>query len=158
MINGAILEQLWQPWLSMERCYPWWCENVVHITAPLREESTDDRWIPSQMAGSLMFSLALTHWVRVTLIYVVKLTIIGSNNGLSPRRRQAIIWNNAGILFIGPLGTNFIEILIRIQAFSFREMHLKMSYGKWRPFCLGLNVTRPGYQIYNRAVGNLKDQ
>ena len=49
--------------------------------------------------------LALTHWGRVTHICVSKLTIIGSDNGLSPDRRQAIIWNNAGILLIGPLGT-----------------------------------------------------
>ena len=76
----------------------------------------------------------------MTHICVVKLTIIGSDNGLSPRRRQAIIWTNAGILLIGPLGTSFIEIFIGIQTFSFKEMHLKMSYGKWRPFCLGLNV------------------
>ena len=33
------------------------------------------------------------------------LTIIGSDNGLSPGRRQAITWTNAGILLIGPLGT-----------------------------------------------------
>ena len=24
--------------------------------------------------------------------------------------------------------------------FSFKKMHLKMSFGKWRPFCIGLNV------------------
>ena len=42
----------------------------------------------------------------------------------------------------GPLGTNFREILIGIKAFSFKEMHLKMSSAKWRPFCLGLNVLR----------------
>ena len=82
----------------------------------------------------------LTHWGRVTHICFVKLTIIGSDNGLSPGRRQAIIWTNAGILLIGPLGTNFIEILIGIQTFSFRKMHLKMLSAKWRPFCLGLNV------------------
>ena len=40
-------------------------------------------------------------------ICVGKLAIIGSDNGLSPRRRQAIIWTNAGILLIEPLGTNF---------------------------------------------------
>ena len=34
----------------------------------------------------------------------------GSDNGLSPGRRQAIIWTNAGILLIGPLGTNINEI------------------------------------------------
>ena len=49
----------------------------------------------------------LTHWGRVTHIYVDKLTIIDSDNGLLPGRRQAIIWTNAGILLIGPLWTNF---------------------------------------------------
>ena len=56
----------------------------------------------------------LTHWGRVTHMCVSKLTIIGSDNGLTPGRRQAIIWINAGILLIGPLGTNFSEILIEI--------------------------------------------
>ena len=50
----------------------------------------------------------------MTHIYVNKLTTIGSDNDLSPDRRQAIIWTNAGILLIGPLGTNFSEILIEI--------------------------------------------
>ena len=82
----------------------------------------------------------LTHWGRVTHICVGKLTNIDSDNGLSPERRHAIIWTNVGILLIGPLGTNFNESSIRIHTFSFKKMHLKMSSGKWRPFCLGLNV------------------
>ena len=69
----------------------------------------------------------LTHRGRVTHMWVGKLTIIGSDNGLSPRRHQAIIWTNVGILLIGPLRTNFSEILIRIQIFSFKKMHFKMS-------------------------------
>ena len=76
----------------------------------------------------------------MTHICVSKLTIIGPDNGLSPGRRQAIIWTNAGILLIGPLGTNFSENLIGIQTFSFKKMPLKMASAKWRPFCLGLNV------------------
>ena len=76
----------------------------------------------------------------MTHICVGELAIIGSDNGLSPGRRQAIIWTNAGILLIGPLGTNFSEILIEMQTFSFKKTHLKMSSGKSRPFCLGLNV------------------
>ena len=40
---------------------------------------------------------------------VSKLTTIGSDNGLLPDRHQAIIQINAGILLIGPLGTNFSE-------------------------------------------------
>ena len=83
---------------------------------------------------------ALTHWGRVTHICVSKLTIIGSDNGLSPGLRQAIIWTNVGILSIESLGTNISEILIKSRAFSFKKMHLKMSSGKWRPSCLGLNV------------------
>ena len=37
-----------------------------------------------------------THLGRVTHICVGKLIIIGLDNGLSPDRRQAIIWTNAG--------------------------------------------------------------
>ena len=85
-------------------------------------------------------NLLLIHWGRVTHICVGNLTIIGSDNGLSPGRRQAPIWTNAGILLIGPLGTNFSEILIEIQIFLYMKMHLKMSSAKWRPFCLGLNM------------------
>ena len=82
----------------------------------------------------------LTHWGRVTHICVGKITIIGSDNCLSPGRRQASIWANAGTLLIGPIGTYFSEILTEIYTFSFKKMHLKMSFAKWRPFCLGLNV------------------
>ena len=82
----------------------------------------------------------LTHWGRVTHICVGKLTIIVSDNGLSPARRQAIIKTNAGILLIWPWWTNFSEILIEINTFSFKKMRLKVSSAKWRPFCLGLNV------------------
>ena len=76
----------------------------------------------------------------MTRICIGKLTIIGSDNGLLPGRHQAIIWTNAEILLIQPLGTNFSEILIGIQTFSFKKMHLKMSSAKWHPFFLGLNV------------------
>ena len=80
------------------------------------------------------------HWGRVTHICVRKLTIIGSDNDLSPGRRQAITRTNDGILLIRPLGTNFSEILSEIHTFSFKKMHLKTSSAKWRPFCLGLNM------------------
>ena len=84
----------------------------------------------------------LTQWGRVTHICVSKLTTIGSDNGLSPGRRQAIILTKAGILLIGPLGINFSENLIAIYTFSFKKMHLKITSGKWLPFCVDLNVLR----------------
>ena len=73
-----------------------------------------------------------------TYISISKLTIIGLDNGLSPGRHQAIIWSNAGILFIRPSrkGINFSEILIAIGTFSFKKMHLKMLSGKSWPQCV----------------------
>ena len=53
--------------------------------------------------------ICLTHWGRVTHICVSKLSITGSDNGLSPGRRQAIIWTNAGILLIEPWEQNSVK-------------------------------------------------
>ena len=89
---------------------------------------------------------SLTHWGWMMHICVSKLPNIGSDNGLSLGRCQTIIWTNAGILLIGPLWTNFSEILIEIPAFSFKKMRLKVS-AKWRPFCLSLNVLTRGHLV-----------
>ena len=83
----------------------------------------------------------------MTHICVGNLNIIASDKGLSPDRRQAITWTNVGILLIGPLGTNFNDILIKIGTCSFTKMHLKTSSAilfrpqcvktstNWQPFC-----------------------
>ena len=73
----------------------------------------------STQPAKCQYQLIEVEWV--TDIWVSKITIIGSDNGLSPGRRQAIIWTNAGILLIGPLGTNFSEILINIITFHYRK-------------------------------------
>ena len=64
-----------------------------------------------------------THWGRATHTCkcVGNLTTISSDNGLAPGGRQAIIWNNDGVLSIGTLETKFCEILIGIQTFSFKK-------------------------------------
>ena len=49
---------------------------------------------------------------KLHVINIGKLINIGSDNGLSPGQRQAIIWTNFGISLIRPLGTNFSEIVI----------------------------------------------
>ena len=105
---------------------------------------------PASMQGRA----TLIHWGRVTHICVGNLTIIGSDNGLSPGRRQAIIWTNAGILLIGPLETNFSEILTKIITFSFKKMYSKVSSAKWHPFCLGLNmlIQLSGYTTFQDVV------
>ena len=83
----------------------------------------------------------LTHWGRVTHICVGTLTIIGSDNGLSPERRLAIIWTNARILFIGPWGNklqwNFNRNSnIFIEENTFENVVCEMLFISSRPQCV----------------------
>ena len=74
----------------------------------------------------------------MTHISVGKLISIGSDNDLLPGQRQAIIWNNAGIVLIGPLGTNFSEFLIEIffKEITFENVICYMSAILSRPQCV----------------------
>ena len=63
-------------------------------------------------------------------------TIIGSDNGLLPGWRQAIIWTNDGILLIGPLGTS-----IFIHENTFESVVYEMAAILPRPQCV--NSLRP---------------
>ena len=96
----------------------------------------------SSLKGRQLYSMfnVLTHWGRATHICVSNLTIIASDKVLSPARRQAIIWTNAGISLVGPLAINFSDILIEIEIFSFKKMYLQQSSAKWRLLRFGLNV------------------
>ena len=42
-------------------------------------------------------------------------------------------------------GANFSEIRIEIRRISVNDMHLNLSFAKWRPFCLGLSVIYADY-------------
>ena len=72
----------------------------------------------------------------------VTYAIIVSDNGLSPSRRQAIIWINAWISLIEPLGANFSEVVIEIHIFSFKNAFervvWKMAVILSRPECVNL--------------------
>ena len=123
--KGGLRARIQSPWMHLhDHCIEFYYSingmTGSYITVHVYDEVSSDQ---------------LTHWGRVTYICVNKLTIIGSDNGLSPGRRQDIIWTNAGILLIGPLGTNFSEKLIEIGIFSFKKMYLKISSAKWRPSC-----------------------
>ena len=107
----------------------WVSHNLAPHNLKVRGHSNYDfcnQWSPTVSA----YDAPLTHWGRVTHICVRKLTIIGSENGLSPDRRQAIIWTNAGILLIGPLGTNFSEIFNRNPDIVFQENTLQSAVCK----------------------------
>ena len=91
--------------------------------------------------------LHLNPWGRVTHICVSKLTIIGSDNDMSHGRRQAINGTNAGILLMR------LQWIINSYIFV-QENASKMSFEKWLPFCLGLNLLRNKYVMtstYNHA-------
>ena len=75
-------------------CPRWKFDLVITVSAKV---IASDGVMPS--AGAMRTS-KLTHWNRVMYICVGKLTVIGSDNGLSPCRRQAIIWTNTEILLI----------------------------------------------------------
>ena len=119
-------------------------------------------WWPGNTMSQGISSHGWIHWGRVTYhqsiqncimflpleqyqeVYVCvgDFTIIGWINGLSPGRRQAIIWTNAGILLIGPIGTNFDEIFFEIQVFlqenEFENVLCDMVAILSRPSCVKL--------------------
>ena len=98
--------------LMFSLIYPWMLMSLNH---PFRGSLGEDRLKHLHV----MNCNHLTHWGRVT--HICEQTIIGSDNGLSPGRSQAIIWTNTAILSTGSMGTNFSEILIEIYTFSFKK-------------------------------------
>ena len=52
------------------------------------------------------------------------------SNGMASIRHQAITQTNVDLSYIGPLGTNLGEILIKIKQFSLKKMHLKTLSAK----------------------------
>ena len=63
-------------------------------------------------------SARLTPWGHVVHCASMKYGNIGSENDLLPKRRQAFIWTNSGLLSFGTLGADFSEIFIKMQSFS----------------------------------------
>ena len=119
----------------------WWAEATIDECRGL--------WTLGIDTGDVQ---QLTHWGRVTHICISGLTIIGSDNGLSPGQREVIIWTDAGILLIWTLGTNFSEIFSKIRTFSFKKIHLKMSSAKLQQFCLSfnmLNALKPEQNVWH---------
>ena len=110
--------------------------------------------------GIPMFYNPLTHWGRVTHICVGKLTIIGSDNGLSPGRRQAIISSNARFLLIGPFGTKFNfnqNPYIFIQENAFQNVVWKMAAILSRPQCVIKRQNDDNHRTYELVVHRHKD-
>ena len=107
---------------------------------------------------------SLTHWGRVTHICISKLTIIHSDNGLLPGRRQNLIWTNAKILWIGHLGTNFSENLIGIKHFHSRKctLHCRLRNGvhfifkDWGDLAMAMGMCWPVWALHRWGNITLK--
>ena len=121
-------------WKQFMHCWPF--VRGIHsclVAVPYKRASDAERWF---LLISLFNSLSPSdaymrqqinhHWLRHRL-------------GACFRYCSKQLDINAGMLLIGSLVTNFSQTSIRIQTFSFKKMHLNMSSGKWRSFCLGLN-------------------
>ena len=91
-----------------------------------------------------MFSLSVRYQLIEAKWHIyasVNKAIIGSDNGLSPGRRQPVIWTNDVILLIGPLATNFSEILYQnsklfVQENAFESVVCDMAAILSRPQCV----------------------
>ena len=66
-------------------------------------------------AGRPAGCIDIIQLIPTSVEYMHQWISIGSDNGLSPVSRQAIIWTNAGLVSIGPLATIFSEIRIKID-------------------------------------------
>ena len=103
---------------TLNCCYPsnWHWFRIFHV----KGSSTPLFW---ELDRTL---LELTRWGRMKHIRVtaasVNWDIIGSDNGLSPGRLQAIIWTNDGILLIWPLGT---KLQWNVNQNSYISIHQK---------------------------------
>ena len=95
------------------------------------------QWKPKSFHGVCTLTCKLTHLPHCRIYASVNWVNTGSGNDLSPVRCQAITWNNAGLLSIGPLGTNFCETRIKIEKFLLMK---NLSSAKCRPYGLGLNM------------------
>ena len=60
----------------------------------------------------------MRQWIRSALVQTMACRLFGA---------KPFFLTNAGLLSTRPLGTNFSEILIKIQNFSFTKMHLQIS-------------------------------
>ena len=84
-------------------------------------------FIQQSVVSNSIWYICVGYTLRPSYAYEsVNWDIIGSDNGLSVQR-QAIIWNNTGLLFNGALGTNCSKISFQINIFSFKK-----SIGKRR--------------------------
>ena len=109
--------------------------NIPELIQIMAWHQPGDKPLSVPMMVRLPTHMCVTRpqWLNSWRIYAsVNQTITDSDNGLSRKWCQAIIW----ILSIEPLGINFSEISMETQTFALKKRHLKMSFAKWWPSCV----------------------
>ena len=104
---GYLREPLWNP------------GNIQGNLRPL-EHGVVDSFPPS--------AAYMRQWIGSALAQIMACRLSGT---------KPLSVNNASLLSIGHLRTNFSAIWIKIKTFQFTEMHLKISSANWWPFCPG---------------------
>ena len=113
---------------------------ILALVQIMARRRSGDKPLSEPMLVRLPMHICVTRPQWVNLYASVNWVIIISENGLSPVQHQAIVSTSTDVLSIGPLGTNFSEIQIKVQQFSYKTRNLKMSSAKHGQFCLDLNV------------------
>ena len=93
----------------------------------LNHVSKRGHWWSNLVAFPWLFKLCTQN---LTLVKVMACHLFGA---------KPFTWTNSDLLSITLLATNVNDFLIKIQLFSFKKMHLKVS-AKCQPFCLNLSV------------------
>ena len=135
------LFDIWLRSYNNDNWYSWRQYNAIYCIT--LQQALRSIYVNDQVYCVTVKSLTqLTHWGRVTHICVSKLSILGSDNGLSPGRRQAIIWTNARVLLIYWTIRNKIQWhfnrnwYIFIQENAFENVLWKMATILSRPQCV----------------------
>ena len=131
--------------LCVKRLHFFGRENVIITMSPsnkMEEYVALTHYFLRDAIISKWLSLLLTHWGRVTHICVSKLTIIGSDNGLSPDRRQAIIWTNDKNMVDFNLRNKLQWNLKRNSCIFIQENAFENVVCEMASIFLGLNVLR----------------
>ena len=114
--------------------------NPILFHSPCQTTITVSVWLRLHGLNWKEGENTLTHWGLAThiwlsvieppLVQIMACRLVGSNPFL----------NQCVNILIGPLGTNFSEILIEFFSFSFNDFWNYGLSAKRRPFCLSLNV------------------
>ena len=87
------------------------CRNIKNVTSPALYLDRQPYFVAF---CPLLCTIAGVYIVQSAInllkhVFASELTIIGTDDGLSSDRYQVVIWTNAGIFAIGPLGTTSVK-------------------------------------------------